>query len=233
MTVRQPAPAPLLHRYTAWSLDAAAILVVVVALLHRQLAVALDASAGAIDVLAEAMVGAMVRTIDSGAAPTALLQALLVDPGLHHAVTALALDVSALTLPVMAVFALVSLLWFGLFEGSRWRATPGKRAVGLWVIDDDAQPPGLVRACLRQAAGVLSWLSFNIGHLMAAHAPRHQALHDRIAGTRVVRDDRTPMPMPARLWLALQPAACCLLLALLMRYLDQRVSIAFSAISGY
>lgn len=233
MTAQQPAHAPLLRRYTAWSLDAAAIALLVVALQRRRLADALGASAKAIDALVQTMAAAMQRALDLGTPPGALLSELLGDDALHGAVTALTLAVSSLTLTAMAAFALVSLGWFAGFEGSRWQATPGKRAVGLQVIDDDGEPPGFVRAALRQAAGVLSWVSLNIGHLMAARAPRHQALHDRIAGTRVVRVHDAPMPWPARLWLVLQPAAGFLLLALLMRYIDQRLGIALGAMPGF
>lgn len=232
MIPQPPAHTPLLRRYTAWSLDAAAIAVLAVAVLHRELAGALDASAAALDTLAQATAAVMQRMLDLGASPAALASDLFNDPALHHAVAALTLAVSSLTLQSMAAFAVLSLLWFGLFEGSCWQATPGKRLVGLQVIDDDGQPPGLIRACLRQMAGVLSWLSLNIGHLLAARAPRHQALHDRIAGARVVRTGAAPMPLPARLWLVLQPAAGFLLLALLMRYIDQRLAVALGTISG-
>lgn len=233
MTPQQPVPASLARRYTAWSLDAAAIGLVVVLLLHRQLADAAGASTEAIDALVQPMAAAMQRTLDLGGSPAALLSGLLTDPALHAAAGRLTRVVSSLILQVMAAFAPLSLLWFGLFEGSRWQATPGKRLVGLRVVDDDGQPPGLIRACLRQAGGVLSWLSLNIGHLLAAQAPRHQALHDRIAGTRVLRIDAAPMPMPARLWLVLQPAAGCLLLALLMRHIDARLAIGLATMPGF
>ena len=61
------------------------------------------------------------------------------------------------------------------------KALPKLRAV--------ARPGGSIhirRAGLRHLAGVFSWLTLNIGHLLAASAPGHRALHDRIAGTQVV-----------------------------------------------
>jgi len=39
---------------------------------------------------------------------------------------------------------------------------------------------------LREAASLLSWLTLNLGHALALAAPRRQALHDRIAGTRIL-----------------------------------------------
>jgi len=227
------APTPLLRRYTAWSLDAALIGVLVVALMHQRLCEALGTCARAIDALAQAMAALMQQTLDLAASPAALLQAWMADPALQVAITALVLAITSLTLPAMAVFALLALVWFTAFEGSRWQATPGKRLLGLQVVDDDGLPPGIVRAGLRNAAGLLSWLSLNIGHLLAARAPRHQALHDRIAGTRVVRRDSAPMPVAARLWLTLQPPAFFLLLALLMRRIDQSVAAALDATLGF
>lgn len=223
---------PLLRRYTAWSLDAAAIGVLVIALMYRHLREALETCGRAMDALAQAMAALMQQTLDLAASPTALLQAWMADPALQVAITALTLAVTSLTLPTMAVFALLALVWFTAFEGSRWQATPGKRLLGLQVVDDDGLPPGYVRAGLRTAAGLLSWISLNIGHLMAARAPRYQALHDRIAGTHVVRLTDAPMPMPARLWLVLQPPMFFLLLALMMRQIDQSVAAALDATLG-
>jgi len=233
MSTAADAPTPLLRRYTAWSLDAAAIGVLVIALMHRRLCEALQTCVRTLDALAQAMAALMQQTLDLAASPAALVQAWMADPSLQVAITALALAVSSLVLPAMAGFALVSLAWFTAFEGSRWQATPGKRLLGLRVVDDDGLPPGYVRAALRTAAGLLSWLSLNIGHLMAARAPRHQALHDRIAGTRVVRRTDAPMPTPARLWLVLQPPAFFLLLALLMHQIDRSVAAALDATLGF
>ena len=131
--------------------------------------------------------------------------------------------------PCVPSLSLLSLAWFAGFEGGRWQATPGKRLLGLQVIDDDGLPPGVLRAGLRQAAGLLSWLSLNLGHALAAVPPRHQALHDRIAGIRVVRTDARPLRPAVRLWLALQLPACFLLLALLMRAVDRSLTLALDA----
>lgn len=222
-------PAPLTHRYAAWSLDAAAVALVVAAALHRHLAAGLDACSRALDGLTRAMAGTMQAALDAGASPMALAQSWLGDPALHGAVVALAAALTQLlVLPTLA-FALLSLAWFAGFEGGRWQATPGKRLLGLHVIDDDGLPPGLLRAGLRHTAGLLSWLSLNLGHALAALPPRHQALHDRIAGTRVVRREARALPGPVRLWLALQLPAAFLLLALLMRAVDRSLTLALDA----
>jgi len=226
------APAPLLRRYAAWSLDAVAIGVVTIALLHRRLSDGLQTCMRTVDALFQTMAALMQRTLDLADAPVALLQAWMADPTLKVAMTALTVAVTSLVLTTMIGFALVSLVWFTAFEGARWQATPGKRLLGLRVVDDDGLAPGFVRSALRNAAGLLSWLSLNIGHLLAARAPRHQTLHDRIAGTRVVLHDPAPMPLVARLWLTLQPAACFFVLALLMRALDQRLTAALDATLG-
>ncbi|WP_337243349.1 RDD family protein [Luteimonas sp. gir] len=226
------APTSLPRRYAAWSLDAAAIAVVVVALLHRRLCAGLAACGEALDALSLTMAGTMADAADRGVAPAALARTWLADPALHAAVGQLSVAVSAWLLPPMLAFALLALIWFAGFEGSRWQATPGKRLLGLRVVDDDGLPPSPVRAALRQAAGLLSWASLNIGHALAGLAPRHQALHDRIAGTHVVRVDARPMPLPVRLWLALQLPACFLLLAWLMHAVDRSVTAALDTTLG-
>ena len=226
------APAPLLRRYAAWTLDAVAIGAIVVALLHRPLCEALRTCVRAIDALSQTMAALMQHTLDLSDAPVALLQAWMADATLQVAITALALAMTSLLATASAGFAVVALVWFTAFEGARWQATPGKRLLRLRVVDDDGLPPGFVRSGLRNGAGLLSWLSFNLGHLLAARGPRHQALHDRIAGTRVVLHDPAPMPLAARLWLTLQPAAFFFAVALWMRFLDQRMTAALDATLG-
>lgn len=224
-----PVPAPLALRYAAWSLDAAVIALLVIALLHGFLGRALAACRNALDALTTAMAGTLPAAVEAGGSPLVLVQIWLGDGALHAAALALAGSVTGLVALPTLVFALLSLPWFAAFEGSARQATPGKRLLGLRVIDDDGMAPGPARAALRQAAGALSWLSLNIGHALAGLPPRHQALHDRIAGTRVVRIDARPVPLLARMWLALQLPAAFLLLALLMRAVDRSLGAAMDA----
>jgi len=78
-------------------------------------------------------------------------------------------------------------LYYALQERSRHQATPGKRLLGLAVVDEALRPIGFGRATGRHFGKILSGLIFNVGFLMAAFTARKQALHDLLAGTRVVR----------------------------------------------
>jgi uncharacterized RDD family membrane protein YckC len=71
--------------------------------------------------------------------------------------------------------------WFWGVKG----ATPGKKMVGIAVATEDgAVPIGLSRATLRVLGYAASALLLGIGFLMIAFGGT--ALHDRMAGTRVV-----------------------------------------------
>ncbi len=94
-------------------------------------------------------------------------------------------------LPVLASVALTVLAlllgaaYFVGFWGLRG-ATPGKQLFGLLVTDEAGQGPiGLARAALRLLGCLLSAASLGIGFLMVAFVG--DGLHDRIAGTHVVR----------------------------------------------
>jgi uncharacterized RDD family membrane protein YckC len=76
--------------------------------------------------------------------------------------------------------------YFTYFTSSAWQATPGKRAVGIKVVDLEGRRIGRGRAAGRWFAAALSYLTFYIGFLMAAFTDRKQALHDLVASTRVV-----------------------------------------------
>lgn len=70
-----------------------------------------------------------------------------------------AIGLATMTLPV--------LLYFTLCESSRWRATPGKRALRLQVVrGDDARPP-LARSLLRNLVKFAPW---ELGHVVANQA---------------------------------------------------------------
>jgi uncharacterized RDD family membrane protein YckC len=87
--------------------------------------------------------------------------------------------------------ALVLLLGCGyyVFYWGRRGATPGKQLLGLAVEGDDGTfPIGMGKALARFLGYVLSGAVLGLGFLMIAFAG--YGLHDRVAGTRVVRRAR-------------------------------------------
>ena len=66
-------------------------------------------------------------------------------------------------------------------------ATPGKRALGLKVIDQAGGPLTWGQAIGRYLGTILSAMIMGIGFLMAAFDDQKRTLHDRLAGTRVIK----------------------------------------------
>ena len=64
--------------------------------------------------------------------------------------------------------------------------TIGKMALGTCVVNDDGRPVDAGRALRRTSAVIVSFLFFGLGFIPALFGD-HRALHDRYAGTRVVR----------------------------------------------
>jgi uncharacterized RDD family membrane protein YckC len=115
--------------------------------------------------------------------------------------------IAATVLQPLLLAAVLALAWFVAWEASPGQATPGKRVLGLRVCTLQGGPVGIARAAGRHLAGTLSWLTLNIGHLLALAPPQYQALHDRIAGTRVVHmQGGATLPKWAQAWLVLQVA---------------------------
>jgi uncharacterized RDD family membrane protein YckC len=73
------------------------------------------------------------------------------------------------------------------FECSRWRATIGKQWIGIRTVDRQGERLSFFRATARHAAKYLSALPCFLGFTVAFFSAQGLALHDRIAGTRVVR----------------------------------------------
>lgn len=201
-------PAGFWPRYAAWSLDAAlvaALTSVLGAGAWRGLAA--EAARAYADLnarMAEAMSSSALDGLDFGG----FAGSLGADPQVHAAAAALASALTALVLGWLLAYAALGLAYeVGFVAYASWRATPGKRALGLHVAARDGGELGAARAALRYLAGTLSWLTFNIGHMMAAAKPDYLALHDRIAGASVRRSGAAAMPLWGWLWLALQIAA--------------------------
>jgi uncharacterized RDD family membrane protein YckC len=81
---------------------------------------------------------------------------------------------------------IVGIAYFVGFESSAYRATPGKMALGLIVVDTDGRRISPARAFGRYFAKILSGLILLIGYIMVGFTERKQGLHDMIAGTLVV-----------------------------------------------
>jgi uncharacterized RDD family membrane protein YckC len=92
------------------------------------------------------------------------------------------LDTTATSLLVVPIV----LCYFTLFVGFRGQ-TPGKMLLGLKIIRTTGQEVGYGRALVRWIGQCLGLLPLGLGFLMGALSRKKQALHDKIAGTYVVR----------------------------------------------
>lgn len=79
-------------------------------------------------------------------------------------------------------------LWFTLAESSVWQASVGKKMLGLKVTDLAGRRIDFTRANGRYWSKLLSGLFFGFGFFMVAFTDKKQGLHDKLAGTLVVKD---------------------------------------------
>lgn len=82
---------------------------------------------------------------------------------------------------------LVGWFYFALMESSGWQATVGKKLFRLCVVTEGGDRITLRRATLRFFAKGVSTFIFFLGFIMAMFTSKHQALHDMIAETLVIR----------------------------------------------
>lgn len=102
---------------------------------------------------------------------------------------ALGLDQAGNTLPILTgaclLHALLFSAYFVVFTGICGQ-TPGKKLMGIQVRRENGQPVDFRAATLRSIPGyLLSTITLGLGFLMVLTDPRQQALHDKIAHTRV------------------------------------------------
>jgi uncharacterized RDD family membrane protein YckC len=208
------APARFWHRYAAWSLDFAAISAIAWLFTQAEIRAGIDAADIAWHELSGRVAQAMADSLLAGGDVSSISRTLMQDASLRAAAQALQDGIEQATLPFAVACTGIALLWHALGEASSWQGSPGKRAFGLVATDIDGNRLGFARAFARQVAGAASWITLNLGHLLAALPPQYRALHDYIAGTRVLRSDQAPrMPSMAKLWLWLQILASMAALA--------------------
>ena len=87
-------------------------------------------------------------------------------------------------LPVQGLSYLVGMAYKTIFI-SQGGQTPGKMAAGIKVVAVSGEPVGVGRALGRAAAEYVSAVTVGLGYAVAAFSDK-RALHDYIAGTRVI-----------------------------------------------
>lgn len=87
--------------------------------------------------------------------------------------------------PMATFLGLLKVAYFYAFTAVGGQ-TIGKMAVGTCVVGDNGMPVDATRAMRRTSAGIISFLLLGLGFLPALFGD-HRALHDRLAGTRVIR----------------------------------------------
>lgn len=87
--------------------------------------------------------------------------------------------------PMIAFLLLLKVLYFSAFTAVGGQ-TIGKMGSGIRVITDDGSVIDPTRALRRSVAGLLSLATLGAGFLPAILGDDRRAIHDRVAGTRVV-----------------------------------------------
>ncbi len=81
---------------------------------------------------------------------------------------------------------LISAVYNIFFVTSRWQATPGKRWCKIKIVMADGLPVDLKTSIIRHVTSALSYATLLVGFAMAGWTKEKTALHDIIAGTRVI-----------------------------------------------
>lgn len=87
---------------------------------------------------------------------------------------------------IYTAMIVINWLYYALMESSKNRATLGKMAVGIAVVNEKGERISFLKATGRYFAKILSGLLLGIGFIMAAFDQRKQSLHDRLAKTVVI-----------------------------------------------
>jgi uncharacterized RDD family membrane protein YckC len=92
-----------------------------------------------------------------------------------------------LALPAYLLWIGITFFYWPVLESTAWRATVGKKVLGLVVGDIDGGGLSFLRSLLRNLAKIISSIPFGIGYVLAAFTARKQALHDLITKAVVMR----------------------------------------------
>lgn len=90
----------------------------------------------------------------------------------------------------LLVTFIIGLLYYTILQSSKWQATVGKKIVGIKVVTLEGERISYFTALVRHL--VMFFLSslFYIGFIMALFTKKKQALHDKLAKTLVVKENK-------------------------------------------
>ena len=83
---------------------------------------------------------------------------------------------------------LLTWLYFGLFEKSKYQATLGKMILGIKVVNRSMQRIGFGRAVARYWLRILCNFTLGIGYIIVGFTKYKQGIHDMIADTYIVNN---------------------------------------------
>ncbi len=94
----------------------------------------------------------------------------------------------AIALSGGGIIPLVKMLYSIVMEASAKQGTYGKILMGLKVCDETGLPVTFGRSVIRNLSKLICVITLGLGYLYGFFDKRQQCLHDKIAGTVVIRD---------------------------------------------
>ncbi|GMU60504.1 MAG: hypothetical protein AMXMBFR34_22670 [Myxococcaceae bacterium] len=92
-----------------------------------------------------------------------------------------------IVLPAALLAGLLAFVYATLFAFVWKGRTPGRRLLGLHLVDDSGRAPSPTRALIRGVLSLVSFALFLAGYWVALFDRRGQTLHDKLSSTFVVR----------------------------------------------
>jgi len=88
----------------------------------------------------------------------------------------------------LAVIPVSKIIYSSIMEASARQGTWGKILMGIKVSDEKGAPVNFSRSLFRNLSKIISTATLGFGYMMGFFDKRQQCLHDKIAGTLVIKD---------------------------------------------
>lgn len=88
----------------------------------------------------------------------------------------------------LAVIPFSKIIYSTIMESSARQGTWGKILMGLKVSDEKGAPINFSRSLIRNLSKIISTAIVGLGYMMGFFDKKQQCLHDKIAGTLVIKD---------------------------------------------